>query len=135
MLLLLDSLPLWGGEIGKCQFHPIQFLQNGRLITQRQEICHGIGATDPEFLSRGCLGRHAQCRIFERAGSKSVPLKNVLKQNGNPMFLACHQIGGVPQSFQYMENDQTSTAARCMDLEDQSFVEIGWLFRKVVKLR
>lgn len=107
-------------------------LKNARMIIKRHlksdvvktPFC--FNSKTYHLYSRSCRGD--QCGILKKLKAKDLKRSQFVKMKGNPGFLKCEALGGIPEIVIVKIGAKSFTTDRCLDPSDNSFVHTGFLF-------
>jgi hypothetical protein len=106
----------------------IKFYYNGKLEFEKNQLCRKSYEDKKTFyISKSCV--NDQCEILKRA-KKPIEIKDYISNLGSPGFKLCFALDGVPQIFEF-ENQQKKwlSSERCI-FKNNDFVEISLLSRE-----
>jgi len=125
LILFLVSLPVYAMVDAVCEKGTIRYFVETSYRNENTQICFTKEPRYKQIVSSSCVAK--DCLALN-------PLKeNVVldkyEQQGNPAFVLCRKVGGVPQLIEYKKvGDQGwHSSSRCI-FEDNSFVHTDLLY-------
>jgi len=108
---------------GACVDTQVKYFYNAKVVYKNDVICHE--RLSDRAWSASCEKSGKDCKIREKIKLAKIEFKKIAGPVGNPWFLACHKVGGLPQSYAYLAGRGWIEASRCIDPENSSFVDMS----------